>query len=87
MGAKELMDEEELPRPSLRSAHLLQVAPAVQLVQPQSLKHADGCMDRGMGCAIRMPAVPTAVRHLVFEQVAGDRVETFIVALTVGDYG
>ena len=45
VGAKELMDEEEVTRHSLRSAHVLQFASAVKLVQPQPLRHADGGVD------------------------------------------
>ena len=87
VGAKEPVDEEELTRASLRRAHQLHLASAVQLVQPQPLKHADGRMDLGMGCAIPMPAVPPSVRHLLFKQVVGDRVETLVVVPTVGNDG
>jgi hypothetical protein len=87
VGTKEPVDEEELAATPLRQADLPRSSSAMELVQVQALKYADGRIDRGMGCSIWMSAIPPPIKHLLLKQIAGDRVETLVVVLKVGKDG
>ena len=81
------MDEQELAAAGLGGPDRPDVAPTVELVQPQSFEGADGSVDGGVGGPQVAPAVPSAVGHLLAEQVAGQGVEPVVVMFEVGQDG
>src|ERR1019366_7622804 len=60
---------------------------AMKFEQAQALEHADGCVHRGVRCAMVAHAIPASVRHLLFQQVLRDRVETRVLIPEMGQYG
>jgi hypothetical protein len=83
MGAEQPVDEKELTPTPLCRADLACFVLPVYLVEPQGLKYADSCVDRGMGRAMRVLAIPPTVGHLLFKEVIGNCVDALIVVLKV----
>ena len=77
------MNQKELAATALSGLDLLDVAPTVQLVKPQAFQHTDGRVNRGVRGAVWALAIPSAVRHLLLEEVADDGVEAGIFVLEV----
>src|SRR5206468_4312394 len=87
VGAKEPVYQEELTAAALRGSHRAHAASTVQLVEPQALEHADGGMKGSVRCALRTPAIPSTVGHLLLQKVVGNGVETVVVIFEVGEDG
>ena len=75
LGAKEAVCQEELPAAALRDPRFPDRVSAAQFVEPQALEHAYGRVDGSVRCTVRAPTIPPTIGHLLFQQVAGDRVE------------
>lgn len=87
VGAKEAVEQQELAATILRGAQFADFLLAMQFVEAQALKRADGGVDGGMGGTLVAAAIPAAVGHLLLEQVIGEGVETRICVVEVGEDG
>src|SRR6266699_715453 len=81
------MHQEEFTAAALRGLHRLCSASTVELVKSQTLKHADGRVDRRMRRAIVALAIPSSVGHLLPKQVVGKGVEPIVRVLEAGQDG
>src|SRR5215471_12319264 len=87
VGAKEAVAQQELAATILRGAQFADSLSAMQFVEAQALKRADGGVDGGMGGTLVAAAIPAAVGHLLLEQVIGEGVETRICVVEIGKDG
>jgi hypothetical protein len=69
VGPEEAVSQQELPGMAFRSSQGAHVTFAMQFIQAQALEHADGCVHRGVHRAEVSPAVPAAIRQLLFQQM------------------
>src|SRR5437879_13868131 len=84
MGAKQPMQEEEFTATALRGLHRLCSASSVQFIQPQTLKDADGGVNRRMRRPIGPLTIPPTVGHLRREEMVGNGVEPVVLVLEAG---
>ncbi len=83
VGAKETVRQEKLAAATLGGLCFAGFVRAMQFVVAQAFERADGGMDRGVRCAGGAAAIPSAVGHLLLEQVVGYGVEASVVILKV----
>ncbi len=85
--AKEAMYQKEFTATALCGLHFADFASVEQFEMSQAFERTDGGMNGGVGCAVRPPAIPTTVGHLLLEEVADNGVEAGIFVLEVREDG
>jgi len=85
VGAEEAVEEEEFAAAALGGTDNAEVAGAMEFVEAEAFEDGDGGVDGGMGGAGGAAAVPTAVGHLLLEEVAGEGMAARVVVLEVGE--